>query len=95
MPALFVQVLTGFHLASTMLPLTEWFKFDSYVNTHISVKVILLLLTLILAIHAKVKLLPNLSDKNLNSLACHIVAVTIISILFAVLGVGIKIGGIF
>lgn len=58
------------------------------------VKLILLLSTLALAIHARWFIIPNLSKENLNSLAFHIIGITTLAVLFVVFGVGIRLGGL-
>jgi hypothetical protein len=58
-----------------------------------SLKLALLLLTLILALHSRFFLIPKLSEENLNFLALHIVAVTTLAVLFVIFGAGIRLGG--
>ena len=41
------------------------------------------------------RLHPKLSDELLNSLALHIIGVTVLSVLFVVVGAGIRLGGLF
>ncbi|MDH3455667.1 MAG: CopD family protein [Gemmatimonadota bacterium] len=95
-PALVLQVVTGLWLAFRRLPdFGSWFAFDSFVSTYIFVKLMLLVATLALAMHARLRLLPSLGPDNLKTLAWHIVAVTILSVLFVVMGVGLRTGGIF
>ncbi len=95
-PALLIQILTGIWLAFRYLPeMSDWFGFDNYLSTGITLKFILLGLTLGLALHARLRLIPNISEKNMNYLAWHILSVTILSVLFVIVGVGIRIGGYF
>lgn len=47
---------------------------------HISVKRILLILTLLLAIHARLFIIPRLNADNLPRLAWHIIAVTLLAV---------------
>jgi putative copper export protein len=94
-PALLVQVVTGIWLAYRMLPDPgAWFGFESSAASHISVKLLLLLLTVVFAIDARVRIIPRLSAETLPSLAWHIIPVTIFSVLFVVVGVGVGTGGI-
>ncbi len=94
-PALAVQVVTGVWLAFRRLPdVGAWFAFDSFVATHIFVKLVLLAGTLALAMHARLRVLPSLNATKLTTLAWHIIAVTILSVLFVVMGVGLRTGGI-
>jgi hypothetical protein len=52
-----------------------------------------LLGTIALAIHARFFIIPNLTKETLNSLAYHIIGVTTLAVLFAILGAGIRLGG--
>lgn len=95
-PALIIQVITGIYLAYSMLPdVSLWFSFIPGVPVFVSYKLILLLLTIILATDARLRIIPNLSEKNLTSLAWHIIPVTIISVLFVLVGVSFRTGGFF
>lgn len=95
-PALFIQVLTGLRLAYLFEPeFGSWLNFDSRVSIHISLKLILLALTLILAIHARTRLVPKLSHENLSFLAVHIISVTILAVLLVMVGVSLRVGGFF
>jgi hypothetical protein len=73
---------------------TAWFGFETYVASHIAVKLMLLLLTAAFAIDARVRIIPRLRSETLPALAWHIIPVTILSVLFVVLGVGMGTGGI-
>jgi putative copper export protein len=94
-PALLVQVVTGIWLAYRMLPDPgAWFGFEASTASHIGVKLLLLLLTVAFAIDARVRIIPRLRAETLPALAWHIIPVTIVSILFVVVGVGMRTGGI-
>lgn len=94
-PALLVQALTGLRLAYLFLPdWSQWLSFESRVSTHIALKLTLLGLTLILAMHARFRLIPQLGEHNLRFLASHIIAVTILAVLFVLVGVSMRIGGL-
>ncbi|MFQ5710043.1 MAG: CopD family protein [bacterium] len=95
-PALLIQILTGLRLAYLFLPdVSSWWGFSSRVSTHITLKFILLGLTLLLALHARIRLIPRLQSHRLNFLAFHIVAVTVLAVLFVGVGVSIRVGGFF
>ncbi len=92
-PALIIQVLTGLHLAFTMLPdFSMWFDFSNSISKIISIKVILLLTTLGLALDARLRIIPKLSKDNLSALAWHIIPVTIVSVLFVIAGISFRTG---
>ncbi len=92
MPALIIQITSGLYLAYSLLPnFSEWFSFSSHISSNISIKLTLLLITLILAANANFRLIPNLSKgNNLKIFAAHIITVTLISVLFIIMGMNIK-----
>jgi putative copper export protein len=93
-PALILQVVTGLYLAHNMLPdFSIWFSFIPGVPTYVGYKLILLLLTVVFAADARLRIIPRLNEKNLTVLAWHIIPVTIISVLFIVVGVSFRTGG--
>jgi hypothetical protein len=90
-----LQVITGLGLTWIYFPdFQNFWQFDSYLSTYIAIKLGLLLLTLALALHARFFIIPKLSEETLNSLAYHIVGVTTLAVLFVILGVGIRLGGL-
>lgn len=89
-PSLIILVITGFYMAINYLPISEWFNFSNNLSRHISVKVILLGITIGLALHARLKLIPNLSVNNLILLAVHIIAVTAVGVMFVVTGLSFR-----
>jgi len=94
-PALIAQVITGILLAMHHAPdMASWFAFDSRVGTLVFVKLVLLAATLGLALHARLRVLPELDAERLPLLAWHIVPVTVISVLLVVVGVAIRTGGV-
>ena len=93
MPALIIQVVTGLLLSYRMLPdVSQWFNLSNPAAQVLMSKFILLALTIGFAIDARFRVIPVLSEKNLNSMAWHIVPVTIFSILFVVAGVSFRTG---
>ena len=96
LPALVIQVLTGLWLGIfyDSQPL-GWFTFRGSLAIHLSLKVILVILTLLLAIHARFRIIPKLKPENLGALAFHVIAVTVIGVLLLILGVSISTGGLF
>lgn len=93
-PALLIQALTGFALAFHSRPAPgAWFSSADPVGMLIGIKVVLLLLTLALALHARLRVLPELDASRLRALAWHIVPVTVLAVLFVLAGVGIRTGG--
>lgn len=93
MPALIIQVITGLFLAYRMLPdVSQWLDFSNPVAHPILLKLSLLALTLGFALSARFRVIPNLSEKTLTTMAWHIIPVTMISILFVITGVSFRTG---
>jgi hypothetical protein len=83
-------------MAYRQLPdVSAWFTFSSVLSRTVTVKLSLLLITVIFALHARLKIIPKLSEKSLNSLAVHITCVTLVAILFAITGVLHRFGGLW
>lgn len=92
-PALLVQVVTGIWLAYRLVPdVGRWFDFSEPITRLIAFKLILLAITIILAIDARLRVIPRLSEKNLVSLAFHVVPVTVVAVLFVVVGASFRTG---
>ena len=92
--ALLLQVVTGLWLTWIYFPdFQNFLTFDSYLSIYIGIKLLLLLGTLVLALHARFFIIPNLTKETLNSLAYHIVGVTTLAISFVIFGAGIRVGG--
>lgn len=95
MPALLIQVGTGIVLAYRMVPdVGRWFAFDDPVSRLIGAKLILLAVTMAIAADARLRLIPRLTEDKLVSLAWHIIPVTVVSVLFVVVGVSFRTGGL-
>ncbi|TVR82607.1 MAG: copper resistance protein CopD [Rhodospirillales bacterium] len=93
MPALVILVATGIWLAYGLVPdVGQWFAFTDPVARLVGAKLILLLLTLALAIHARLRLVPKLTEASLVPMAWHIIPVTVISVLFVVVGLSFRTG---
>lgn len=92
--ALLLQIITGLWITWIYFPgFQSFWAFDSYLSTYIALKLLLLVGTLALAIHARFFIIPQLSKETLTPLAYHIVAITMLAVLFVVLGAGIRLGG--
>lgn len=95
LPALLVQAVTGVWLAYYWLPrVAVWFRFDTTLSRLIAIKLLLLAVTVALALHARLRLIPRLDGTRLRPLGYHIIAVTLVSILFLLAGVGIRTHGL-
>lgn len=92
-PALIIQVLSGAYLAQHMLPNNiSLFDFDNVASRLISYKLILLGLTALFAVDARLRIIPKLTPERLPSLAWHILPVTVVSVLFLLVGFSFRTG---
>ena len=92
-PALIVQVTTGLWLAHRMVPVpTLWFDWNHSLGRLVAIKLGLLAITAALAIDARLRIIPKLGEHNLAALAWHIIPVTVVSVLFVVVGVSFRTG---
>lgn len=93
--ALALQVLTGLWISWIYLPgFQGLFSPTNPIGLLVGVKLLLLACTAALAVHARLRLIPNLTDDNLGSLAWHIRAITALAIAFVVVGGLIRLGGL-
>jgi putative copper export protein len=92
-PSLVGQILTGIVLflmrVENYSVLLRW---DDFIGRHFILKILLLLFTIGLAIHARLRIVPKLNKENLNILAIHIIAVSIVGVLFVLVGISIRLG---
>ncbi|MFT3848558.1 MAG: CopD family protein [Propionivibrio sp.] len=92
-PALLVQVATGLWLAVQVAPdVAQWFAFADPVARLVGVKIVLLLTTIAFAADARLRVIPRLSANNLQALAWHVFPVTLVSVLFVIIGVSFRTG---
>jgi putative copper export protein len=92
-PALLIQVASGLWLAHRMVPeVSLWFQWSHPIGRLVAMKLILLGFTLVLAVDARLRVIPRLGPHNLNSLAWHIIPVTVVSVAFVVVGVSFRTG---
>ncbi len=95
-PAMLIQIVTGLLLAHRLLPdISLWLDWNNPISRVIAIKFILLTLIILLAVDAKLRVLPKLSQQNLWDMALHIIAVTLLSIIFVIVGVSFKTGWLY
>lgn len=93
--ALAIQSVTGLWMAVIYLPgFQGLFNPANPIGILVGVKLLLLAATAALAVHARLRLIPQLSDDNLNGLAWHIRGITALAIAFVVVGGLIRLGGL-
>lgn len=94
-PALFLMVITGVWMSYQFgIGFSNWFHFSNPIETVISLKLILLLTTVLFAISANFFVIPKLTVKTLPLMAFHILSVTTIGILMLILGSFVRYGGL-
>jgi putative copper export protein len=93
LPALTVQIFTGLWLAHRLLGSPDHWFGSSPVARMVQVKLGLLAVTLGLAAHARLRVIPKLSDATLPTLAWHIRIVTISAVLLVLAGASIRFSG--
>jgi putative copper export protein len=94
-PSLAVLIITGILMAYNFgVPLSKWFSFSEPVEKVVSLKLSLLVVTFALAIHARVFIIPTLSEKTLPKMAFHIVLITIVGICMLIAGSFVRFGGL-
>lgn len=93
MPALAIQVATGVLLAYDLEPdIANWFVCADGPARLITMKLGLLALTAVIALDARLRVIPRLDAERLTDLAWHVVPVTALSVLFVVVGVSFRNG---
>ena len=93
--ALAIQVLTGLWMGWIYLPgFRGLLRPANPIGMLVGVKLLLLAGTAALAVHARLRLIPNLTDDNLSGLAWHIRGITALAIAFVVVGGLIRLGGL-
>lgn len=93
MSALALQIITGIIMAHRMLPdWSMWVSLDNDISKIIMLKLALLLATALIALHARFRVIPNLTANTLNWFALHILAVTLLSLSFAWVGLLFRTG---
>ncbi len=95
LPALLLQIITGILLAYHYnVRIENWFSFSNGIEIVVSVKLMLLFSTSVLAVHARIFIIPKLNKSNLIQLGIHILLINIIAIAMLVMGTFIRKGGL-
>ena len=86
-PALVVQIVTGLWMAHKLLPNTKsWFTYDNDLSILIGLKLLLLVATILVALHARFYVIPKLSPQTLKAFSVNIILVTLLSVSFVIVG---------
>ncbi len=95
MPALAVQIATGFWLSARLLGWGEgWLDASSPVTHAVWAKLACLAATAALALNARFRVIPKLDAASLPLMGAHIWAVTVLAVGFVALGVLTGRGGL-
>lgn len=94
LPALVAQVLSGLWLAHRLFggEWAAWFGGSGPARV-VQFKLGLLAATVLLAVHAKLRVFPRLRDDNLPLMGAHIVGVTTFAVFLLLAGVSLRFGG--
>jgi len=95
-PALLVQVATGLWLAHRMVSDPAlWFDPGNPSGRLIGAKLVLLAVTVAFAVDARLRVVPKVADDAIGSLAWHIIPVTVLAVLFVVIGASFQTGWLY
>ncbi len=89
-PALLLQTVTGFWMALTYVPLSDWWSLSTPHHLYLWIKILLLVCTLGFAIHARLFIVPRLTVEKLPLLAFHIIVATLLAVGFVVTGLSFR-----
>jgi putative copper export protein len=93
MPALLIQVATGLWMAHQQAPvLAHWLAPTNPVESLIRMKLGLLAITVLTALDARLRIIPNLTAQTLPAMARRIALVSTVSVAFVVVGVSFRSG---
>ena len=88
-------VITGILLAYDFnVSISEWFSFETPIEKIVSIKLLLLFISLILVVHSQKYVFPNLKPKRMLPAILEIYSVTLIAVTMLVLGSLVRVGGI-
>jgi putative copper export protein len=95
MSALLTLAVSGIWMAYDFgITLGTWFSFSGGFEKVVSIKLLLLFLTIICALIAQFRIIPNLNQYNLNKMAVLIITVTLIGVTMLILGSTFRYGGL-
>lgn len=94
-PALLLLVITGIIMAYDYnVTFSSWFTFSNNIEKVVSIKLILLFTTLVLALHARFFIIPKLEVSSLRLMSIHIIILSIVAVTMLVFGSLVRVGGI-
>ncbi|EDY83840.1 hypothetical protein VDG1235_3467 [Verrucomicrobiia bacterium DG1235] len=95
-PALLLEVVTGFLLAYLHLPdFGSWLDFGNPMGRMIGLNLVLLLITVALVIDLRFRLFPKVESYGLGLLKWHVALITFVSLLLVFVGASFRIGWLY
>lgn len=95
LPSLLVLIATGVCMAYDYgVTVSHWFSFSEPLEKVVSIKMLLMFSTLLLAVHARLYIIPSLSADKLKQMAVHIILITTIGVAMLILGTFVRFGGL-
>ena len=95
MPSLITLIITGILLAYDYnVSISDWFSFETPIEKIVSIKLLLLFISLILVVHSQKYVFPNLKPEPMLPAILEIYSVTLLAVSMLVLGSLVRIGGI-
>ncbi|MGL2967215.1 copper resistance protein CopD [Flavobacterium sp. XGLA_31] len=95
MPSLIILLITGILMAYDFdVTVTKWFSFSNAIEKVVSLKLILMFTSLLMAINAQIFVFPKVTSERLKPVAIQIVLITLIGIAMLVLGSLVRVGGL-
>ena len=95
LPSLVILLVTGILMAYHYdVTFTQWFSFSNGIEKIVSIKLILLLISVGMAINAQLFVFPKVKSENLLPVAIQIITITLIGVAMLVLGSWVRIGGL-
>lgn len=92
-PALLLQAVTGIWLATRYVPgLWSAFTFSDPIRTAVAIKLLLLFVTLLTGLHARLRIIPRLTPERMPMLAAHVTLVTLLAVAMLYMGAFIRTG---
>jgi hypothetical protein len=92
---LFILVVTGILLAYDYnVPISDWFSFSNPIEKIVSIKLLLLFISLSLAVHAQKVVFPKLTSNRMLPAIVEIIIVTLIAVSMLILGSLVRVGGL-
>ena len=96
MPSLILLLVTGILMAYHYnVKISIWFSFSNAIEKVVSIKLLLLLGTFLLAMFAEFVIFPKLSENNIKKAAFPMVLVTLMAVVMLILGSFIRFGGLY